>query len=150
MAKKYRVDKEIALLLCRAQNASDGGKYYYGRPDAPWHEISLHQRDFTRGYNIKDELIMKACSLIACNKSSFSFSIQACNYAHTKALIYFNFRLNGEKRQISFHSLQGKEEWGWGNLWNNKAHKVRFDKGSSREAANDLIHAYRLNYKLDY
>lgn len=143
----YRVDKEIALLLCRAQNASDGGKYLHHAD-----RRSLAGKDFCNGYAVKDDFIFKAVSLIASKRSSFSYYIEYSgeDWCAAPILIYFNFKIDGERFQVSFHS----RDW---SLWENApgfrevSHRVRWEpKRTSYQTCLRLIKELRLQYGMVY
>ena len=150
--KTYKNDKEIALLLCRAQVASDGGKGgLFGRPTRD--DKSLAARDFRAGYSIKDECILQAVALIAVSRSSFSFYIDGCDDPATpiaNAIIYFNFKIDGKRHQMSFHSLNGPEFWSFKKTFRNEKHRTRWQggHGGSGRAAMDLVAEYDLDYRI--
>ena len=123
---------ELDLRVCKyivlAQIASDGGKHITEIEDA----LPIGKVYSKKGYTKKDSLIMKAIKTIQCNKNTgFKFFIKDCDgFSSPAVIVYFNFKLEGKRYQISFHSF---------NMMLKRLEisnfSTRWDKKSSREAA---------------
>jgi len=98
-------DKKIAIDIIRAQVASDGGKHIGSlHEDSMWRAFYGVYQD---GYSVKDKNIEGAIRKILTYKnSSFKFNVRRSidQNGYSAYIIYFNYKLNGERRQISFHS----------------------------------------------
>ena len=103
------LNKFVAKQIVLAQIASDGGK---GITDIA-RVVPIGHIYAKKGYRVKEICIQKALDAICGAKSPTGFSffvtrgsfidsrgIRTCSY-----LVYFNFKLNGESHQISFHSF---------------------------------------------
>lgn len=98
--------KNIAKLVCLAQIASDAGKNIF--------ELSIEGAKEAKkyGYYVKDSYILKAIKKI--NKlhskewSYFILKAPDQNGSPSK-IIYFLYRENGMRLQVSFHSFSGGE-----------------------------------------
>lgn len=100
------INKRVARSLVLAQVASDGGKNIsYTRDILPPYSIAAWEN----GYSDKDKYIRNAISTICdCHgMSGFSFSVQIDRECKADFLVYFTFRVDGKRRQISFHSYDG-------------------------------------------
>ena len=106
---KEKKEEAIALAICRAQIASNGGKSSRilskkapeGCPQRNW---NIARNDFIAGYDHKDEQIQKAINLILSAHSDTEFNFHVTESGITRSLIYFWFRYEGRRYQISFHS----------------------------------------------
>lgn len=141
---KKGLNEAVASYLVSAQLASDGGK---GIRMLKW-ELSGYVPDSFKkrwidGYKNKDKYVLKAINAInrAHGTSGFSFFVtEGDDKAPT--LVYFNYKIDGERRQISFHSFdkeldrfkssKGKRHW---TSWDNKD---RIRKDQSRRNAEEL------------
>lgn len=97
--------REIAKAIVFAQLASDGGKKIYDLID----EVNCKgaHRCFKMGYSTKDANILKAIDLINKTRSEevrYSVIATEDQNGYDSSLIYFTFRLNGKRHQVSFHS----------------------------------------------
>lgn len=125
---KYGLNEYIAKLIIDAQVASDGGKYIYS-------SLTENNKNgktiYHNGYSQKDHCIQKAISEIqkSHGTSGFKYYISSSN-DETAGIIYFEFKLFGDKYQISFHTFNKDliEKYG-----NNK--KTHWNKKSSYETA---------------
>lgn len=123
------MNKKIAKAIILAQVASDGGKKI---DDIA--EISLIT--WSAGYSAKDRLIKSAIKDILRSRGHSIFSFYVTNDDSIGSyLVYFNYRLNGERRQISFHTFG---DYFWRFVTNNNTHHTRWDEGSSRANALEL------------
>ena len=99
-------DKRIALDIIKAQVASDGGK----RIGTPYDEESMWRTFYGvyyDGYSVKDHYIEGAIRKIQSYKnSSFKFNVRRAmdQNGYPSYIVYFNYKLDGERKQISFHS----------------------------------------------
>lgn len=138
---KKRTNKEIAKLLIRAQNASNGGK-----SKSLLGKTALAKQDYRNGYDVKDWLIAKAIAKIANERSGFDFYIGRCSdNTDATAIIYFTTKIDGRRVQMSFHTFG---EWHYKNMYSNEDHVTRWStsNGSSLEVARLLKDAYGINY----
>ena len=124
------IDKEIAELILRAQNASDGGK---GIMELVSKGKSV--RDNRRGYTGKDQFVFLAISMIVKGKSSFRFAVTDGEI--TPYLVYFETRISGKKFQVSFHSFDERLE-----RFQGKSFRIKWDHGSSRDSAVAIYRHY--------
>lgn len=126
---------ELDLRVCKyivlAQISSDGGKMIPDIKDT----LPIGNVYFKKGYKMKDSLIMKAIKTIQCTKDSgFRFCVKECSGFRSRAfIVYFNFKLDGKRCQISFHSFNTKLE-----RYINNSVSTRWDKKSSRKTAESL------------
>ena len=129
---------ELDLRVCKyillAQIASDGGKHrcLWELPTM----IPIGEVYYTKGYNVKDSEILKAIKTINQSPKStgFHFYVKEVDGFRSRAfIIYFNFKLDGKRYQISFHSFNKKMQ-----RYSNNRFSTRWDKKSSRESAKAL------------
>lgn len=121
----------VALDIIKAQIASDAGKGYFSEYAEKYPSICK------KGYAVKDFYILSACKKILKSKESgFYFYVTHCldQNGNKSFLIYFNFRINGKRKQISFHSFD-KELW---KPFCKNNCVTRWDHDSSRLAAEEL------------
>lgn len=131
----------ICKYLVLAQISSDAGKGIYDIADI----IPIGNVYAKKEYRAKDALILKAIKLISSsNKTGFHFSVKHCyEYSSNAFLVYFNFKLNGKRMQISFHSFSNRLE-----RWISKqSQSTRWDKKSSRNSAIALAEYLNENNK---
>ena len=124
------IDKEIAELILRAQNASDGGK---GIVELISKGKSV--RDNYSAYAGKDKFIFLAISMIVKGKSNFNFAVT--DGGITPYLVYFQTRISGKKFQVSFHSFDERLE-----RFQGKSFRIKWDHGSSRDSAVTIYRHY--------
>lgn len=124
------MDKRVAKSIVYAQVASDGGKgigsLYDISPDA-----------YLSGYAGKDEHIWTAIRRIQKLHGKSGFSFYVTDGGCTPYLVYFNYKIGGVRRQISFHSFDDRLL----GLWNTSAsarHATHWDKACSRDNAREL------------
>lgn len=125
MTKK--LDLSVVKYLILAQTSSDGGKQIYELDGL----LPLSAAYLKKGYAAKDSLLKKAVKRIQCNKNTgFRFYIkQSDEFMSDCFIIYFNFKLDGKRYQISFHSFSD-----WSGLCNS-SFSTRWDHRCSRETA---------------
>lgn len=125
------LDKKVTVLLIKAQMCSDSGKgKEYNSFDHPeWKKVSSKW-----GYDHKEQLIYAACDRISQlhGKSGFSFYFGTDDRLND--VVYFNFKLNNKRHQISFHLPYGVNERYLKS--SNKNHHTKWDGkiGGSEEA----------------
>ena len=136
-----RLDKAVAMYIIKAQLCSDAGKNYSLGSNRP-----MNKRASRKGYSRKDFFIEKAIEKISQmkGKSGFSFWIDTIYESDGEieivyqTIVYFNFNLYGERRQVSFHSFSTFDKYRLSKY--NAQHRTRWDKniGGSRDACADL------------
>jgi len=124
------IDKEIAELILRAQNASDGGK---GIAELVSKGKSV--RDNKHGYAGKDTFIFLTINMIVKGKTDFRFAVT--DGENTPYLVYFETRISGKKFQVSFHSFDERLE-----RFKGKSFRIKWDHGSSRDSAVTIYRYY--------
>lgn len=117
-------DKIIAKYIILAQTASDGGKGMKSLNRLfPTSNLACY-----KGYQAKDGYIKKAIMGILKSKNSiFRFYCKQDKWV-ANYIVYFNFKLEGERYQVSFHSFKD-----WSHFENSNC-GTRWDKRDSREA----------------
>ena len=116
MAGKKNPDRYAARHIILAQSASDGGKY-------DWEEAKKRKiprflipsdphackRAWTQGYPAKDEHILCALREIARRRGAcgIRFFVRPDGDI-ARYLVYFTFKIEGERYQISFHSFDDR------------------------------------------
>lgn len=100
------IDYKIAKLVIEAQVASDNGKLIESELTASYSGVG--------GYDEKDKLIYAAVSRIASSRKNtgFSFYVEKGpdQNGHDSLIVYFEFKLNNEVMQISFHTFNWRLE----------------------------------------
>lgn len=146
--ERNNLNKYIGKKIVLAQVASDGGKgeRYVLSHIAPLFPIS--RLYYQKGYNIKDNCIIAAIKAIQKNpKCGFKYSVKVDRTLLSGShvfIVYFNFKINNENYQISFHTFS--------NMWKfvNKKCITRWKKRvSSRDAAIRLAYAIYTNSSND-
>ena len=138
---KHGLHEAVASYIVSAQLASDGGKgVKYLKGTCDMYLVPKFQNRYSDGYRNKDKYIRKAIDMInrAHGHSGFSFYVTKGD-EKAPILVYFNYRIDGERRQISFHSFDGSLE----KYLNSKAtckHRTTWDKGDSRKNAEELVY----------
>lgn len=104
MSPDIKLDRMVAKYIVLAQAASDGGKYI---EEELWADVSDKTRSaWLEGYRAKDRYIMYAITRIVQKRvQSFRFFVQADEDKKNRYIVYFNFYVNGRRRQVSFHSF---------------------------------------------
>ncbi len=122
----------VALNIIKAQCYSDEAKgIYHWLQD----EFNITSTDRCYCYGQKDLYIIKAINGILSGKNrDIRFYVTKCTEINSY-LVYFNFKIGAERRQISFHSFNNKL-----NRYLNGSQpcKTHWDKKSSRDAAIEL------------
>ena len=102
---KNNVEYMIALNIIKAQIASDAGKGLY--------RLNLKNTDGYKklGYQLKETAIVTAIKLIRTNKTEFNYWVQEApdQNNNNSIIVYFDFKLNGTRYQVSFHNHGVKE-----------------------------------------
>lgn len=104
------LNKQIAKYIILAQIASDGGKDIYereliGKWHRYWDDATVNEKVADSGYEYKSEYIRKAILRInALGPAKCGFNYWATTNGHTH-IVYFSFKLDGERYQISFHDF---------------------------------------------
>lgn len=137
---KKDVNKFIALAIVSAQIASDAGKRIHIL------DIKNKYAQYT-GYDSKVHFQIRALEMIRTSKKTkFNYYVvrSADQNGYDSILVYFDFKIDGKRRQVSFHnptSCSGKlrKYIGSGRVtrWNK-------DKNSSRDSCQELIDYYGL------
>lgn len=141
--KAMAVNKKVAELILRAQNASDGGKNIDSLVLCTSEKT---YRDNKHGYTGKDMFIMKAIEMIARNRKNTNFRYSVVYDGEVaKYLVYFDTTINGKKYQVSFHSFDNDLE-----RFVRKSFKTEWDKKDSRKAASEIYKAYFPNGRYVY
>ena len=101
---------------------------------------------FGRGYAVKDAFIKNAIKAILRNKQSgFTFYVtrknfvDSCGKNNTSFVVYFNFRVNSERYQISFHSFDKELEKYLGGPCPTRWKKSRNSRESAVVLANYIL-----------
>lgn len=141
--KAMAVNKKVAELILRAQNASDGGKNI---DELVLCTSEKTYRDNKHGYAGKDMFIMKAIEMIARNRKNTNFRYSVVHDGEiADYLVYFDTTINGKKYQVSFHSFNNDLE-----RFIRKSFKTEWDKKDSRRAAAEIYKAYFPNGRYVY
>ena len=100
-------DKSIANHIIQAQISSDGGKR---KKTFLTNKVKKGNLYKNKGYNVKDSQIIKSIHNILKSKNSiFRFYVKKDTKKITNScIVYFNFQLDGENYQVSFHSFSNK------------------------------------------
>lgn len=137
----YKLCKKIAKHIILAQCASDGGKGISLIKDMLGDE-SLYS--YECGYGDKDHQIFSAMSLIArYHCKEFRYSVTRTDTCYARGswcfLVYFTFKLNGKRYQVSFHSFNS-------GLYHYYKHSqnVYWDEKSSRRSCVLLANHYNM------
>lgn len=100
----------------------------------------------SKGYNAKEEFILKSINLIRKNKTQFNYWVEAAadQNGYPSYISYFDFKIDGKRYQVSFHtpkSLGMKLE-----KYVSTGRKTRWDKnpGGSIMGCQALIKYYNL------
>lgn len=118
------IDKVISKYIILAQVASDGGKGINTLNNLfPTSRLVSY-----KGYDVKNVYIKKAIHMIQKSKDSiFRFYVKE-DWKIANYIVYFNFKLDGKRFQVSFHSFK---DW---SRYKRKDYQTRWNKRDSREA----------------
>lgn len=160
--RNYMLDKSICSFIIKAQMCSDAGKGIYEDYKYPtWRKTASEW-----GYNKKLYFIELACKKICQlkGKSGFHYYVEPANDNRwpRSPIIYFNFKLNGQRRQVSFHCPDVLWHNNRGVFYNyaiehlydseelHDKHATRWDRnrGGSRDACWDLGYYLRKEVKM--
>lgn len=136
------IDKKIAEAIVYAQIASDAGK---GIKILKTNKIGKSQSTVDKGYNSKDGYIFSALNLIRNTKNcgyKYYVTAQPDQNGNPSFIIYFNFKVNGKREQVSFHSFN-KKLWK-GLVGSGTVCHWQGGIGGSRKACKKLIGLYDL------
>lgn len=135
------LNKYIAKYIILAQIASDGGKKQNSVLARIAPLLPITKKYLKKGYKNKDYCILEAIKAIQKNPNTgFRYHVKVDRTLSSGAhvfIVYFNFKINGESYQVSFHCFS--------NLWRyvNKQCVTRWKKKhSSKESIIKL--AYHL------
>ena len=169
------INTKIAEYICLAQQASDAGKdrfiifrnkdnkslstetttaVHRGRRDgcrnATTATVSTEtaEKNYaqTKGYDAKEEFILKSINLIRKNKTHFNYWVtkDSDQNGYPSYISYFDFKINGKRYQVSFHTPNnlGKKL----QKYVSTGRKTRWDRniGGSVMACQALIKYYNL------
>ena len=140
------INKIIAIKLCQAQIASDAGKEIQ-RLNLSENKNSERFASY-QGYNVKTRYIVDALNLIAKNKTQYNFWVDVGpdQNGYDSIIVYFEFKLGGERYQISFHNPIKMRNQTIKNFVN-KGRKTRWNRartGNSMMSCQKLIEYYHL------
>lgn len=128
------LNHQIAAEIIRAQVASDGGKKEQSRAFAALRYINPEV--WEAGYPGKDPAIRGAIKDILRMRGSSMFSYYVTRDERIGSyLVYFNYRLGGKRRQISFHTFG---EYFGRFVVPGDTHRTKWDEGCSRRNAEEL------------
>lgn len=143
MAKNNNPDRYAARHIILAQSASDGGKYLRNDGDGSSRALIKSdphacKRAWGRGYAGKDAHVMCALRDIARRRGAcgIHYYVTVDHEGIAKYLVYFTFKCEGERYQVSFHSFDGRLERFVKE--GDKSHHTRWDHGCSRDACRVL------------
>lgn len=134
------LNKYIAKQIVLAQICSDAGKNI--------HELKLKEknvlyRNIDAGYAGKEDAIKRAITKInslGSVKSGFHFYVtNNSGNRYYPYLIYFNFEIHGERKQVSFHSANKEFER---YVKKGTSHRITWDHKSSRGSCKALINMF--------
>ncbi len=95
------MDKNVAKAIINAQICSDAGKGLFEVENSTLLELMRK-----KGYKGKDTQIFKAIEIINRKKNTgFYYSVITDKRYVALYIVYFNFKLNGKRKQVSFHSF---------------------------------------------
>lgn len=152
----------IAKSLIQAQLASDFAKIkrVFVRNDDPKFLIernliscSIKEHDMRTcrffGYTAKESYIIRAIDLIRSNKSDFRYYVSEITddqNGYDSIITYFDFKFNGVRKQISFHTpLNSARESGLATIAGT-GRKTRWNRqiGGSKEACRLLVEMFNI------
>ena len=132
-------NKAVAKAILMAQIASDAGKglnilnHINGDFDEHIKEL---------GYRAKDGFIKKAINIIRSGGTDFNYYVDSGldQNGNASKIIYFDFKVNGRRQQISFHSFSGWK----GYIGSGRKTHWNHDLGGSRMACQLLKKEYNM------
>ena len=134
------LNKYIAKQIVIAQICSDAGKHINELNLA---EKNVLYRSINAGYDGKEEAIKRAIKKInslGSKKSGFHFYVtHNSGNRFYPYLIYFNFEIYGERKQVSFHSANTEFER---YVKKGTSHRITWDHKSSRGSCKALINMF--------
>ncbi len=130
--KKTSKNKRISYFILAAQAASNGGKR---KGFTSFNKRFINA--YKGGYKKKDSCILQAINGIINSNSDFRFFVKKTKDRNGKNsyLVYFNFKLDNERKQISFHCFNNELEK---FVTRNSQIKTKWDKKDSQETADEL------------
>lgn len=137
------MERKVAFLIATAQRASDFGKFDRLDHDDQAASNVLGQLigkaadELCRywEYALKDVCVRKAIHRIKSNPNSeFHFRVTPSEMVGPKYVVYFDFKVEGKRRQVSFHSFDGKLA-----RFVERKPTGHWDRKSSRQACIDLL-----------
>ena len=118
--------KRILKYIAEAQLHSDAGKGIY--------DLEEYMQKEGIGYAYKDKCIIRAIHLINTKKNSGVYYNVKRDSSHIAYfIVYFNYKIDGKRRQISFHSFDMNLE-----KFISKSCSTRWDKKNSRANAKEI------------
>lgn len=109
------LDKDIALHIIKAQICSEAGKYKRDTYNAIEQYNGYCYPLFVctqKRYHSKEYHIKKALDMVCSRKNTgFYFNVQPklTDGGRDSLIVYFNFKLDGVRNQISFHTFDFKQ-----------------------------------------
>lgn len=127
-------NKTIQLII-DAQRASDGGKGIRALPEN-WATVA--------GYTAKPILIRKALEIIDSHpRMGINYYVieEGDQNGYPSILVYFEFKIDGERHQVSFHNPANPETFSELGKWVGKGRPTRWNKlvGGSRQACFEVL-----------
>ncbi len=132
------LDTYIAKCIIGAQVGSDAGKGIYQISEAdPWAADN--------GYDAKDYYIRKAIKAVIRNKESGVYFYVTPDYEGVaEYIVYFNYKIDGVRKQISFHSFDKRLE----RYVTSKSKKCKTSWTYKRDSRDNCVELY--NYITAY
>lgn len=135
-------DRKIAEAIVYAQMASDAGKHKY---DLHTEKGNKARHTKYAGYSFKDGYIFSAIQMINGTKNCgfrYYITAQPDQNGYNSFVIYFTFKVDGKRKQVSFHSFNKK-------LWKDKVGDgmiTHWDRqiGGSVKSCQSLINFYKI------
>ena len=144
-SKCSKANASIAKMLAAAQVASDRGKESLSHKDYKVHkelydylyeiDRSLALYAYRGEYDAKDEIMPKIIEKIRCGGSDFRYYVVRDGVRATY-LVYFQVKVNGKVKQVSFHSFERSLHK---YLSNKEKMHMRWDKKDSRKTCIYLL-----------
>lgn len=134
---KKTIDQLIANELCQAQCASDAGKLVYRLNGAGMNY--RHSRRYK--YTVKSVHLINALRLCDSAESHMFRYWVAENFdqnGYPSVLVYFTFKFEGKRHQISFHTPLVEAHFSGLYDWVGKGMRQRWDRRASFETAKIL------------
>lgn len=129
------LDRNVVKFIVLAQVGSDAGKGIYELNACPLATES-EQKAAERGkYAIKDRWIYQALERVA-GKRNTEFHFYVTDGEITPYLVYFDFKVEGKRFQISFHSFDSRLQKFYES---SRKSRTRWDEKSSRESCERLV-----------